>query len=172
MLSVEHKDGRSGSLVFVRVGHDLINDQGTAVSEEQDIVYRNLVASTVAPKPAPTDAPWRRDIHPDPVLLFRYSALTFNSHRIHYDRPYATGVEGYPGLVVHGPLLATLLIDILRRHRPEATVTAFAFQAVRPLFDTADFTICGGPHDDGSSATLWARTPEGFLAMEANASLA
>ena len=115
VLSVEHKEGRSGPLVFVRVGHELANDQGLAVSEEHDIVYRDVTAPPGAPKPAPTGAVWERIIRPDPVLLFRYSALTFNGHRIHYDQPYVTKVEGYPGLIVHGPLIATLL------HRPAAS---------------------------------------------------
>ena len=172
VLSVEHKEGRSGQLVFVRVGHELANDQGLAVSEEHDIVYRDVTAPPSAPKPAPTGAVWERIIRPDPVLLFRYSALTFNGHRIHYDQPYVTKVEGYPGLVVHGPLVATLLIDLLRRERPDATVRTFAFRAVGPLFDTAEFAVCGAPADDGKSVTLWARTREGLLAMEANASLA
>ncbi len=87
--------------------------------------------------PAPGGETWRREIEPDPVLLFRYSAVTFNSHRIHYDQPYATGVEGYPGLVVHGPLIATLLVDLLRRNRPRARLERYAFRALRPLYDTA-----------------------------------
>ena len=97
-------------------------------------------------------------IRPDPVLLFRYSALTFNGHRIHYDQPYVTKVEGYPGLIVHGPLLATLLIDLLRRERPDATVATFTFRALDPLFDTAEFAVCGAPTEDGKTITLWART--------------
>jgi 3-methylfumaryl-CoA hydratase len=172
VLSVEHKAGRSGELVFVRVGHELSDEQGLAISEEHDIVYRDATAPPAAPKAAPEGAVWERVIHPDPVLLFRYSALTLNGHRIHYDQPYVTQVEGYPGLIVHGPLIATLLIDLLRRERPDATVTAFAFRAVGPLFDTAEFAVCGKPAEDGRTAALWARTLDGRLAMEANASLA
>jgi len=108
---------------------------------------------------------------PDDVLLFRYSALTFNGHRIHYDRRYVTEVEGYPGLIVHGPLLATLLLDLLRRERPDADVAAFAFRAVKPLFDVAPFAVCGTPESDGKSARLWAQDADAQLAMDATATL-
>jgi 3-methylfumaryl-CoA hydratase len=174
VVSVEHKPGRSGDLVFVLVRHEIANPEGVAVVEEHDIVYRDLPAAG-APQPAPRAAPaecaWERRIIPDPVLLFRYSALTFNSHRIHYDRSYVTQVEGYPGLVVHGPLIATLLLELLRRQRPDAFVSGFSFRAVRPLFDTAQFSVCGTPSADGKSAALWARDADGFLAMEASATL-
>ena len=172
VLSVEHKQGRSGALVFVRVGHRLANAQGVAVTEEHDIVYRDLAAPAGAPKPAPAGAAWERIIRPDPVLLFRYSALTFNGHRIHYDQPYVTKVEGYPGLIVHGPLLATLLLDLLRRERPDATVATFNFRAVGTLFDTAEFAVCGAPTEDGKIINLWARGMDSRLVMEAQASLA
>ncbi len=111
------------------------------LTDRQTIVYRDLPApgAQQQPEPAPTDPQWRRQVDPDPVLLFRYSALTFNSHRIHYDRSYATGVEGYPGLVVHGPLVATLLLHELIARHPEADIAAYRFRAVRPLFDTAPF---------------------------------
>jgi 3-methylfumaryl-CoA hydratase len=102
---------------------------------------------------------------------FRYSALAFNGHRIHYDRSYVTEVEGYPGLIVHGPLIATLLVDLLRRERADARLAAFEFRAVSPLFDTAPFTVCGR-FDDTTHATLWARGPQGQLAMQARAEIA
>jgi 3-methylfumaryl-CoA hydratase len=105
------------------------------------------------------------------VLLFRYSALTFNGHRIHYDRRYVTTVEGYPGLVVHGPLIATLLLDLLKRELPEATPTHFDFKAVSPIFDVAPFHVCGR-REDAHTVKPWARTPEGHLAMDASATLA
>jgi 3-methylfumaryl-CoA hydratase len=114
---------------------------------------------------------WERTIHPDDVLLFRYSALTFNGHRIHYDRRYAREVEGYPGLVVHGPLIATLLTDLLRRSLARAHVARFAFRAICPLFDTAPFVVCGQPHEDQKSVRLWAKNQEGELAMDATATL-
>jgi len=108
---------------------------------------------------------------PDAVLLFRYSALTFNGHRIHYDRKYVTEVEGYPGLVVHGPLIATLLLDLLRWKLPEATVRRYEFRAVRPLFDINAFDVCGEPAPDGRSVRLWAKDHEGSLAMDAIADI-
>jgi hydroxyacyl-ACP dehydratase HTD2-like protein with hotdog domain len=97
---------------------------------------------------------------------------TFNDHRIHFDQPYTTKVEGYLGLIVHGPPLTTLLIDLPRRERPDATAKTFAFRTVGPLFDTGEFAVCGAPTDDGESVTLWARTMDGLLAMKANASVA
>ena len=106
------------------------------------------------------------------MLLFRFSALTFNSHRIHYDLRWATETEGYPGLVVHGPLIATLLVDLLRRQRPDARLAGFSFKAVRPLFDTAPFSVCGSIDDAARVATLWARDADGFVAMRASAALA
>ena len=121
---------------------------------------------------APHDHRWLREIVPTPVLLFRYSALTFNSHRIHYDYPYVTGVEGYPGLIVHGPLLATLLLDLLSREMPSARVTRFQFRAVSPLFDDAPFAVCGRPDGDGREIALWAKGADGRLAMDATATIA
>jgi 3-methylfumaryl-CoA hydratase len=106
---------------------------------------------------------------PDDVLLFRYSALTFNSHRIHYDRRYVTEVEGYPGLVVHGPLLATLLVDLLRRQRPGVALRRFEFRALAPLFDIAPFDVCGRPEDERGAIALWAQAADGTLAMRATA---
>jgi 3-methylfumaryl-CoA hydratase len=173
IADVSLKEGRTGPLAFVLVRHEIATAEGVALVEEHDIVYRDLPRpgeAAPAPRSAPADALWRRDIHPDDVLLFRYSALTFNGHRIHYDRRYVTEVEGYPGLIVHGPLIATLLADLLRRHT-EAPMTAFRFRAVRPLFDVADFAVCGAPSAGGSRASLWARDADGFLAMEAEAEL-
>jgi 3-methylfumaryl-CoA hydratase len=174
ILQVSSKAGQSGALVFVTVLHEIRDAQGVAIEEEHDIVYRDAPrpgAPAAAPQPAPADAAFSRDVVPDPVLLFRYSALTFNGHRIHYDRPYVTGVEGYPGLIVHGPLIATLLLDLLRRERPQARVTRFAFKAVSPLFDIHRFSVHGRPEADGRFA-LWARNHEGHLAMQATAETA
>ena len=137
--------------------------------EEQDIVYRGHSGSA-PPPPAPPSALWSRTLRPDDVLLFRYSSLTFNAHRIHYDRRYAVETEGYPGLVVHGPLIATLLLDLVHRNLPQAKVSRFSFRAISPLFDTAPFTICG--HPEGNQVRLWAQNENGALAMEAIASLA
>jgi 3-methylfumaryl-CoA hydratase len=163
------KEGRSGTLVFVTVRHEVSDAGGLVLSDEHDIVYRGETALVPAPAPAPRGEAWRREIRPDPVLLFRYSAVTFNSHRIHYDHPYATGVEGYPGLVVHGPLIATLLMDLLRRERPQERIARFAFRASRPLFDTAPFHTCGSPDETKRSARLWTRDAEGSLTMDATA---
>jgi len=170
IAAVEVKEGRSGPLVFVTVRHQVSDAFGLAITDEHDIVYRGVSgAATAPPTAAATDAAWSRTIRPDPVLLFRYSAVTFNGHRIHYDHPYATTVEGYPGLVVHGPLVATLLVDLLRRNRPGVEVATFAFRARRPLFDTAAFTLCATPSERAKSATLWTRDAEGAVTMEATA---
>jgi 3-methylfumaryl-CoA hydratase len=170
---VTAKDARSGPLVFVTVRHQLSTPEGHAIDEEHDIVYRGLPAPGSAPTPsrAPTDETFARTIVPDDVLLFRYSALTFNGHRIHYDRRYVTEVEGYPGLVVHGPLIATLLLDLLRRERADATVVRFDFKAVSPLFDLHPFAVCGRADGERLFA-LWARNHEGALAMQATAEVA
>lgn len=171
IIAVESKSGRSGPLAFVTVRHAISNARGVAISEEQDIVYRPapVAGSALPPAPAaPGEAAFCREVTPGPTLLFRYSALTFNAHRIHYDREYATGVEGYPGLVVHGPLIATLLVDLLHRQGPRGRLTHFAFTAVRPLFDTRPFRVCAR-EDDGPTTMLWAEDAEGGLAMRAEA---
>ena len=171
---VTAKQGRSGQMVFVTVQHDIRDERGVAITEEHDIVYREAARPgdpQPQPKPAPTDETFSRKIEPDPVLLFRYSALTFNGHRIHYDRKYVTEVEGYPGLIVHGPLIATLLVDLVRRNLPDASVRRFRFRAVRPLFDLHRFTVCARTEADGR-VSLWARDHEGWLAMDARVELA
>jgi 3-methylfumaryl-CoA hydratase len=170
ILDVTLKEGRTGPLCFVLVRHEIAGPFGLALTEEHDIVYRDLPPADEPPprpKPAPTDAVWRRDITPDPVLLFRYSALTFNGHRIHYDRSYVTQEEGYPGLIVHGPLIATLLVDLLRRNT-QGSLKKFSFRAVSPLFDIAPFAVCGRPGENGS-VNLWAQNADGAVAMEARA---
>ena len=107
----------------------------------------------------------------DEVLLFRYSAVTLNGHRIHYDRPYATDVEGYADLVVHGPLCATLLLDLLHRHAPAARVSRFTFRGVAPLFAHASFDLCGRLADDRPEVALWIQRADGAVTMEATATL-
>ncbi|HET9018883.1 MAG TPA: MaoC family dehydratase N-terminal domain-containing protein, partial [Acetobacteraceae bacterium] len=176
IADVTEKSGRSGALVFVRVRHEVRRDgeAAPALTEFHDIVYRAEPRPDDAPAPpipAPSGAAWERRWVPDDVLLFRYSALTFNGHRIHYDRRYVTQTEGYPGLVVHGPLIATLLLDLLRHERPDAEVAEYRFRAVRPLFDTAPFLVCGAPAADGRTVRLWARNDDGALAMDATAVL-
>ncbi|HEV8096589.1 MAG TPA: MaoC family dehydratase N-terminal domain-containing protein [Burkholderiales bacterium] len=172
--SVNEKSGRSGRLVFVKVRHEIRANGGAepALTEFHDIVYREAPKpGDVIPPPqaAPAPAKWEKKWVPDDVLLFRYSALTFNGHRIHYDRRYVTEVEGYPGLIVHGPLQATLLHDLLRWQLPDARVAAFEFRAVRPLFDLHPFTVCGAPLADGKTFHLWAKDHEGWLTMDATA---
>lgn len=176
VATVEHKTGRSGDLVFVRVAHEYSGSAGVAISEEHDIVYRGLPNARTppaSPAAAPQESTWQRTVQPDDVLLFRYSALTFNGHRIHYDRRYAVEIEGYPGLVVHGPLIATLLVELLRQEQPRSRITRFEFRALRPLFDTAPFAIHGQPlSNDDRTVRLWARDMDGALAMDATATLA
>ncbi len=186
IADVTQKEGRTGKLVFVKVRHELRCNGAAeaAVVEFHDIVYREAKQATdVEPPPvaapvldvaaAAAGAAWQRTVVPDDVLLFRYSALTFNGHRIHYDRKYVTEVEGYPGLVVHGPLIATLLMDLLRRQAPNADVATFKFKAVRPTFDLHPFKVNGLPDTarDGNTVKLWAQDFEGWLTMDAVATL-
>ena len=171
---VSEKSGRTGTLVFVKVRHEISreSEREPAIVEFHDIVYREAAKpGDVAPPPkaAPAAAKWEKQWVPDDVLLFRYSALTFNGHRIHYDRRYVTEVEGYPGLIVHGPLQATLLLDLLRHKLPDAVVARYEFRAVRPVFDTHPFFVCGEPQADAKSFHLWARDHEGWLTMDATA---
>ena len=176
IVDVKEKSGRTGNLIFVRVRHEIRRNwsREVALTEHHNIVYRDAPKpGDVAPPPlaAPAEYAWKRDINADDVLLFRYSALTFNGHRIHYDRKYVTEVEGYPGLIVHGPLIATLLMDLLRREQPKARVTGFEFKAVRPTFDINPFSVHGQPSSDGKSVRLWSRDHEGWLTMDATATI-
>ncbi len=176
IVDVSGKSGRSGELVFVKVRHELHcnGEAEPSLVEFHDIVYRDAQRPDdvpPAPQAAPEGAAWQRELQPDAVLLFRYSALTFNGHRIHYDRPYATQVEGYPGLVVHGPLIATLLLDLLRRHAPQAELATFRFKALRPTFDGRPMRVNGAPQADGKTVHLWAQDHEGWLTMDATAVL-
>jgi len=162
------KQGRQGPLVFVLVEHRFETDAGTELVEEQDIVYRGP-ATPQSPPVRPEPGRWRRTWRPDPVLLFRYSALTYNGHRIHYDADYAREVEGYPGLVVHGPLLAKLMLDLVRREQPDRTVRRFAFRAVSPLIVGDELVVYGEPASD--VVRLWVAGPGDRLAMEGEAHL-
>ena len=176
ILSGTHKTGRTGDLLFVVVKHDIHNASGLCVSEEHDIVYRPAAQKgelSPAPILAPQKSKWQRDVMPDAVLLFRYSALTFNGHRIHYDRSYVTEEEGYPGLVVHGPLVATLLVDLVRRNT-DRKMQSFEFKALRPTFECADnriLRVSGEPQQDGNTIALSAQDHEGWLTMQATAVL-
>jgi 3-methylfumaryl-CoA hydratase len=168
--NITFKNGRTGALCFVAVHHDWVGPRGLAITEAQDLVYRDF--GTVAAAPVPEDIAaipsFQREIDPSTVLLFRYSALTFNSHRIHYDRPYAHAVEGYPGLLVHGPLQATLLMDAACRMRPDTILKSFSFRSVAPLFDAAPF-FTRGRILEGGAAELWVAGQDRNIHMRAEA---
>jgi 3-methylfumaryl-CoA hydratase len=175
------KQGRAGELLFVTIRHTFTRAGDLLATEEQDLVYRSDPTGTQTPAPAPAQAPaparqapppapagdWRLDACPDPVLLFRFSALTYNAHRIHYDAPYATTVEGHPGLVVHGPLLALLCLELPRRHAPGRAVTQLSFRARRPVYAGQRFTAAGSAA--GHACELAITTADGTQAMTATA---
>ncbi len=169
IAAIRAKCGASGDLLFVTLQHDIAADGTPAIREEQDLVYRApaaALAPAVSPTPVePEPADAVRRVTSDPVLLFRYSALTFNGHRIHYDRDYARNVEGYSGLVVQGPLIATLLIDHARREMPGLTPARFSFRAEAPLIDGAPFDLC--LTRQGGGARLWTRDASGRPTMQA-----
>lgn len=172
ILKVTNKTGKAGALCFVTVEHTTTVGETVCIVEEQDIVYRE--ATPPGSKPAPTpprheaEARWSRDFTADSPLLFRYSALTFNGHRIHYDVPYTQNEEGYTDLVVQGPLTATLLQQFAVEHGEGRRLTEFTFRGIVPLFVNRTFQLEGSPEEDGS-LSLWARGPHGELAMSATA---
>lgn len=166
--SVEPKSGSTGSMVFVTVEHAVEGARGASFVEEHDIVYREPARpgeTQREPRPAPTDATWTKKIVADPVLLFRFSALTFNGHRIHYDQPYVTGIEGYPGLIVHGPLLGLLQIELARRSNPGRVAESFEFRALSPVYAGGPFTVAARREADGS-ITTWIADDNGGLAQQ------
>jgi 3-methylfumaryl-CoA hydratase len=165
------KQGRTGQMVFVTVKTDISSPRGVAVVEEQDIVYREAPApgaAAPAPQPAPGTAVWKNVVTPDAVMLFRYSALTFNGHRIHYDHPYVTGTEGYPGLVMNGGLTTLLALELARTHGP-TPLHSVASRNVRPMFVNRPITFCGEPSADKKTAKLWAQDDTGAVALTAEA---
>ena len=170
--SITLKEGKTGQLVFLNLENKIEGESGIATTEIQDVVYREEAKpGTTKSSDIPSASPepvWKRIIHPSPVLLFRFSALTMNSHRIHYDRSYVTQVEKYPGLLVHGPLTFVLLLDLFRRELSKATLKTISVRAVSPLYDTHSFSVEGTPGENGN-AELWALNHEGKLAMAANA---
>lgn len=169
------KQGRSGPLVFLKITHEISDDKGIAITEEQDIVYRqHPEPGDPAPSylTAPQGGEWLQEMETDPVVLFRFSALTFNGHRIHYDYPYATAVEGYPGLIVHGPLLAIYLLELLHEQISGAQVLEFKFQALKPVFAGERFFLCGTPADDRRLINMWVRDIDGHLCLQASVRLA
>jgi 3-methylfumaryl-CoA hydratase len=167
--AVSEKTGKSGRLVFVEVERVLSQQDEAGLTEVQTLVYREAATALQMPAPAPEGPPphadWRETVKPDPALLFRFSAVTFNAHRIHYDRDYATKAEFYPGLVVHGPLIALSLLEAFHRRHQDAVVKSFEFKAQSPLFDDAPFFVCGRVEAGG--ARLFALAANGALAMEA-----
>ena len=171
ITNVVRKTGRTGELCFVTVRHEFLDRLTLKMTEEHDIVYRqdhDQNTPVAAPPPAPEDADASAQITPSPMLLFRYSALTFNSHRIHYDIEYCRNVEGFPGLVVHGPLTATFLVGMAGEQHGAAALNQFEFRAVSPLFGNQPFTIARKEH--AGQMRLWAANARGELAMNATAS--
>ncbi|WP_422000928.1 FAS1-like dehydratase domain-containing protein [Reyranella sp.] len=169
--SVEPKTGSTGSMVFVTVSHTVSGPAGTAFVEEHDIVYREAARPGERQRearPAPADATWSRTIEATPVLLFRFSALTFNGHRIHYDEPYVTGVEGYPGLIVHGPLMGLVQMELARRSSPGRTPASFEFRALAPVYAGAAFSVGARREADGSLST-WIADRNSGLAQQGKA---
>ena len=173
IVAVEPKRGRTGTLVFVTVRHTLSTARGACIVEEHDIVYREAPApgapAVAVGADAPQAAAWHRHWLPDAVMLFRYSALTFNGHRIHYDQPYVTGEEGYPGLVVHGPLQATLLLHLAAGALPGRRLARFEYRALSPAFAGEPLEVHGQPEGDPAGAVgearLWATTTHGRRTM-------
>ncbi|MSP67272.1 MAG: acyl-CoA dehydrogenase [Alphaproteobacteria bacterium] len=172
---VTAKEGRSGALVFLTIVHEISGAGGLAVTEEQSLVFRGEDASGSASgggsdPDTPKTRPWTRTLQPDPVMLFRFSALTFNGHRIHYDQPYTTKVEGHRGVIVHGPLTAILLLDLVRRFAPGRALATFGFRTRRPFFVDQPLTLVGVP--EGQGVGLFALTPEGLIGMRGEVSFA
>ena len=174
---IQAREGSTGNLIVTTQTRRIFTPRGLALTEAANTVFRE------DPKPgeksgvpvrdaAPTDVPWRRTIKPDAVMLFRYSAITFNPHRIHYDRSYCIETEGYPGLVVHGPFAQQCIFDLLRDSAPDRKLKTMAIRARAPLFDTAPFDVIGRPTADGKGAELWTVTPKGTIAAQATATFA
>ena len=171
--NIQQKSGKSGDLVFVTVAHQVFQNDTCCIEEEHDIVYRGAPdRNAVTPifKTTATPPEFSYAVKPDPVLLFRYSALTFNGHRIHYDQPFCMETEGYEGLVVHGPLLATMMLDLVQQQFSNAKIKDFQFRALAPVFDTMTFEVCGSQLTK-SEVNVWIRRNDGVLAMSGTANL-
>ena len=171
IADIQIDEGPAGAMATVIERNSISNSRGLAVVEERDMVMLSEARSEAAPAAAPSapdSAKWEQVIEPNPPLLFRFSAIRFNSHRIHYDRDYVTKVEKLPGLVVQSSLISQLMIEMCRREMPSRTLKSFSFQSVRQIYDTGKFTVYGSPSDQ-SSATLWARDAHANLAMLATA---
>lgn len=168
ILKISEKEGKTGRMVFVTVRHLVQSERGIAVEEEQDIVYLPMPKSFIQPEPnpVPVDLQWKEEYPVSPVLLFRFSALTFNGHKIHYDWRYATEIEKYPGLVVHGPLQALLLLESAKKNNPSKQPASYSFRAVRPLFEFDKVSLCGKLKPDGNHDLYTANT-DGNIGMQA-----
>jgi 3-methylfumaryl-CoA hydratase len=171
IADVTMKTGSTGTLCFVSVEHVVSTPRGTAIRERQDIVYREMTSAQPAapakPAAAPPAAKHRESHMADPVLLFRYSALTFNGHRIHYDRDYVTKIEGYPGLIFHGPLQAALLVEFAARHHGAVPPKKFSYRGVQPLFEGSEFSI--NANDTAAGMELWTANSAGQPTMKGTA---
>jgi len=169
IADVTVKTGSTGQLCFVSVEHTVTSPRGTAIRERQDIVYREMGSAQAAAKaPPPPPIAQHRETHvSDPVLLFRYSALTFNGHRIHYDRDYVTKVEGYPGLIFHGPLQAAFIVEMAAKLRGGRPPKKFTYRGVQPLFEGSEFSI--NANDNGDAMDLWTANDAGQPTMKGTA---
>jgi len=168
IADVTAKEGRSGDLMFVTVRQEITDKNGVAITDDRTQIYRGeaMAGSTANHKPAqpPEEAQWTKEIEPSPILLFRFSALTMNSHRIHYDRSYVTEIEGYPGLVFNGGLTMIMLLELFHENKPKAILKRIKVMARSALYDTAPFTVNGKEGEEPGTANLWAVNPTGGLA--------
>lgn len=176
ILNITEKNGRSGKLAFVLASHKIYQDNRLILSEEHDVVYKQAPKSpttvemvNTSLEPVTQKAQWSETVKPDPVLLFKYSALTFNGHRIHYDREFCKNEFGFPGIVVHGPLLATLMMELVRKNLPEARVLEYSFRAMGPIFDFQTFSVEG--YCEGDTVSLWIKNDRGYQTMSAIAKI-
>jgi 3-methylfumaryl-CoA hydratase len=172
IADVTVKTGSTGTLCFVSVNHEITTSRGVAIRERQDIVYRDVAtggqnAAPAKPAAAPPAAKHRESHISDPVLLFRYSALTFNGHRIHYDRDYVTKVEGYPGLIFHGPMQAALLVEFAAKLHGGTAPKKFSYRGVQPLFEGSEFSV--NANETTAGLDVWMANSEGVPTMKGTA---
>jgi 3-methylfumaryl-CoA hydratase len=175
IADIQIDDGPSGAMATIVERNSISNSRGLAVVEERDMVMlseQRAEGAARTPPAVPAEATWRQVFEPNPPLLFRFSAIRFNSHRIHYDRDYVTKVEKLPGLVVQSSLISQLMMEMCRKELPARRLAAFDFKGFRQIYDTGKFTIAGAPAKDGREAALWALDPDGKLAMTATAKFA
>ena len=175
IAAITPKVGRSGAMIFVMLRHTITGPQGLVAVEEQDIAYleakRNAPAPAEKPVVVPT-AEWCDPWDPDPVMLFRFSALAFNGHRIHYDADYARDVEGYPALVVNGSVSTLFLFEALLGRQPGAQIRSYEARTMQPVFCKPGAMLCGTAPDAGGERTLWVSQPDGSMAIRITTRLA